>query len=203
MEITSTKIIQGFECKATIKTAEETLKDYQDQLQWHYLIGRSITPAYILCLIHYNTAIEGEFDLNNCTVTPVEIDKTIQSEILTGLQIISEAIKDFQYEKKDELMAYDLPESVQLQIEALTEKMNTVAKMNAEVEEFKEKMIKLMQENNVKSIKNEYFNMTVVNESVAIGFDKDRLKKDLPEVYEKYNTKKSNKKAFIKITLKN
>lgn len=200
--LTSGGTATAWECKATKDTINETEKKYIEQLQWHILIGESKFPSYILYLLHYNTNDEGNFDLSNAEQKRIFPDKTIQSEILTGLQIISEAIKDFKYEKKEELMAYDLPDSIQLQLEAITAKMQAIQAYQDEVDAFKDTMLTLMQNNGVKSIKNDFFNLTVVSESVSIGFDKDKLKKDLPEVYEKYNTKRTNKKSYLKVTIK-
>ena len=68
-------------------------------------------------------------------------------------------------------------------------------------ESLREKLLEAMEKNNVKKFENDLLTITYVASTKRSSIDSTKLKKDLPEVAEKY-TKTSNVKSSIKIKLK-
>lgn len=205
-EVETKKELIWFECKATNKDKDLTFKEYFDQLCWHFMIGLSkaikLKKEFKLYLLHY-FADEKEFVFEPEKISITYTDYLDFKHIVKGLEIISlEIQRGFEYEKKDEFHLSDLPMIWQNECEAIQQILIRQKDEEQKIEKFKERLIEIMQVNNVKSIKNDFFEITYVAETIATSFDKDKLKKDLPKIFEKYNTKKSNKKAFIKITIK-
>ena len=205
-EVVKNDTLYWFENKATNhETTDSVILDYCDQLGFHYMLGiekaKELKLKFILFVSHYKTETkELVFNAENMEIkafTPYS-----QAELYNGLQIISEAIEDFQYEKKEEFQVSDLPEVWQNEIMEVSIILRQIDDQKKKVDSFKERILEIMQDGNVKSIKNDFFNLTYVAPTTSILFDKDKLKSDLPEVFEKYNTKKTNKKAFLKLTLK-
>ena len=60
----------------------------------------------------------------------------------------------------------------------------------------------MMMESGVKSIKSDSYNITVVPEGTTSRFDKKKLLADYPEINEADYTVTSDRKAYLKITLK-
>ena len=203
--VTKSKLI-WFECKATNKDIDSTEQYYIDQLHWHFVIGNEkaiqLGLEFELYLVHYfDTEKEMIFDADNLQIRLVDIH--FATGIRKGLEIISETIKDFKYEKSEEFHVSDLPIIWQNECEQIQQILIRQKEEEQKIESFKQRLLEIMQANNVKTIKNDFFGVTYVSETIATTFDKEKLKKDMPGVFDNYNTKKSNKKAFIKITIKN
>jgi hypothetical protein len=202
--------ITWWECKATNKSTEETLKTYTHQLEWHNLLlqekAKKLGKKAVLNLIHYLvTDVNSDelvFDETNLKVVEFESNSYIAEHILKGLDFISKALPTFTYDKKEEISAYTLPANVQESLEEIATFLYEIKERESKIELFKENMAKQMEQYGVKSIKNDLFNITLVPETQATTFDSKKLQKEMPEIYGKY-TRISNKKSFIKITLKN
>ena len=69
------------------------------------------------------------------------------------------------------------------------------------LEAFKEELKKVMEENGIKSVDNEFFRVTYVPEVFSARFDSKTLQKDDPDTYAKY-LKNSKVKSQIRLTLK-
>ena len=70
-----------------------------------------------------------------------------------------------------------------------------------ESEEIKKAIMKAMEDNSVYSFENEALKVTYVAPTTRTTIDSARLKKELPEIAEKY-TKRSDVKASLRITIK-
>ena len=77
--------------------------------------------------------------------------------------------------------------------------------MKKEVEEkrdsLREKLLKAMEDNSIRSFENERIKVSYVDPIKRISIDSTRLKKELPEIAEKYS-KETVTKASLRITLK-
>lgn len=196
-----------FECKAVKDDIEVTIDKYKEQLQWHYMIlelyANKQGKKEVLNLIHYKVDDyeRHEFTEENLSVRKIPKQSTVINTIKKGLHIISKEIKDFKYEAKEELSAYALPEKYQESLDEITTALKTIEHHNEKVNIFKEKMLALMLSNNVKSIKNDYFNIIVVPEGNSVRFDSKRFEKDKPLIHKKY-LKTIKKKAHVRIKIK-
>ena len=77
--------------------------------------------------------------------------------------------------------------------------------MKKEVEEkrdsLREKLLKAMEDNSIRSFENERIKVSYVDPIKRTSIDSDKLKKELPEIAEKYS-KETVTKASLRITLK-
>ena len=84
----------------------------------------------------------------------------------------------------------------------MTSYLQQIKSMEAQIEESKAKLFNMMTESGVKSIKSDAYNITVVPDGTTSRFDKKKLLKDHPEINEADYTATSDRKAYLKITLK-
>lgn len=95
--------------------------------------------------------------------------------------------------------AIALPNNVIERFCLLREQMEQVT---ADFEHVKSMLMEQMLAHKVKSWDCEAFKATVVPESVSVGFDAKRFEQDNPELFEKYKTKETKRKASIKLTFR-
>lgn len=204
-EIITKDTLIWIECKDSKYDTDEVEKEYSCQLDYHFLIGQQkaieLGLDFVLSMYHYKDINKSdEFNPSFLKYRTFYFRET--NHLIQGLEIISNEIKDFKYEKSEEFHISDLPDIWQSETESMQLLLEEIENKQKEVDDFKQRLLEIMEKNNVKSIKNDYFYITYVAPSVSVGFDKDKLKKELPEVFEKYNTKKSNKKSYLKLTIK-
>lgn len=206
IELVDDVTLDWIEIKAVNDDIKETVNKYYNQLQWHYMILDSIVSNKTkrLFIAHYNTPNKtDEFNPENIKTEFVQRDEMCMSIIERGLKIISDEIKlGFKYEAKEELYADCLPEAYQQKMSIITMYIAEIKAKEAEIDTFKEKMLALMTENNIKSIKNESFIMTVVPESKSIGFDAKAFEKEEPKLYQQYKNKETIKKSYLLLKAK-
>lgn len=217
------KTVTLVECKATKYSFEHTRNIYEAQLMHHFALGSELAKelgkysAKVL-LAHYCT--EGieltddsafEFDPSRLTVKPCRFGKSKSVyDIGKAADIVSEFLKTFEgYQAGDEINSQYLPDNVKEEFNTITGLLANIKQYEAKVDEFKKRLCGFMQENNIKSINNEAWGITLVPASEAVQFDgkkfmseyaikHPRLAAKLKNQYEK-RTKKS---AYVKITLK-
>ena len=117
------------------------------------------------------------------------------------MRIIKECIPTFEYVEPETLDAEVLPQVQIDYMNSIAIRLEAIKKHEIEIDEFKAKMYELMVANDIKSIKHDSFNMTVVAETSTVTFDSKKLKENDPATYDKYK-KVGKKKGFLKITLK-
>ena len=204
-EVESNTCLSWFECKAVNHDSDQTMHDYFEQFQWHYYLGlekaKSLNKSFSLNLVHYQTEDkDSEFDSSRIKIVPFlncpHLDIFVQ-----GFEIISESIKDFHYEKSDEFQVSDLPLVWQNECEQIRQILIRQKEEEQKVENFKEQLKEIMQQNNIKSIKNDFFGVIFVAETVSTKLDSKKLKSEMPEVFEKYS-KQSKVKSSIRLTIK-
>lgn len=200
-EVETEKELIWIENKATKYPLETTLTIYKSQLNWHYMLlkekAKSKRKKARLFLSHYQTNQTDCFDANNLHLT--EFLNGNDKLIKRGLELLKKEIKGFVYSPKDELYAEYLPSSVQEEFSLMGDYFKQIKTMNEQLDSFKERMVVLMIEANVKSIKSDDFTLTLVEESKTTTFDKKKFGTDYPELLCKY-TKTADRKAYVKIT---
>lgn len=204
-EVDQPNTLVWFECKAVNDDIDETIQKYKDQLAWHIMIGQSkaekMGKKFVLMLAHYHTTDkESEFSVKKLTLMPVI---SISVDFVSGFKIIAKEIENFEYKPSEELSSYNLPEPIQNRLEEIYLNLRELEEINRKVDDFKAKILDLMIENNVKSIDNELFKITTVAGGESIGFDAKKFESENPEIHSKYLTKKTVRKSYLKLTLKN
>jgi len=188
------------ENKATKESFNETLNSYSEQLSWHHMLlnekAESTGKFPVLMLSHYKVDEYSEvFIPENFKIKKIEaLHNTSSFE--KGFEIISEAIKDFKYEPKEELYSESLPAPIKEKMQQIVACIIEIKEAEKQVNEFKERMKELMSENNVKSIINDFFKITLVGETMTETFDKKSLEREYPEIAKKF-TKQVNKQSYI------
>jgi len=189
------------ENKATKKTLDECYFEYQLQLSWHNMLLREkaqkLGKKPVLLFSHYFVDEYSEYFIDkNYTIKSVFTPESTVFE--KGFEIISESIKDFKYDKRETLYADNLPVSLQDKLFNIAECFKRITESEKQIENFKEKMLVLMSNSNVKSIQNDFFRINLINESITSNFDKKLFETENPELAKKY-TRQSKRKAFITI----
>lgn len=196
------------ENKATKKDINKTIDEYATQLAWHSELlkekAQKLGKSPKLFVSHYQTEVTEDFSAENFNIIEIDINGfEIETEnIHKGLSHISEILKsDFEYKPSEELYAGNLPVSIQEKIETIHNAFNQINEANKLIDSFKDTMLDLMVKNNVKSIKNEFFSITLIKETVGSSFDKKTFEKEHPELAKKYE-KKTNRKSYVIIKTK-
>ena len=203
---TDDKII-WIENKATKKSFDKAMDEYDEQLSWHrmLLIEKAIYSMKkpTLMFSHYKTDEYSEtFDPDNFRIEPIGYDRYYQKQtenmFFNGLSIISEEIKDFKYEKRESIYADNLPIPLQEKMQTIAECFRQISDAEKQIEDFKEKMLQLMQNANVKSIQTDYFKINLIGETIAASFDSRLFQKENPGLAQKY-LRQSKRNSYITI----
>lgn len=200
-EVETEKELIWIENKATKYPLETTLSIYKSQLNWHYMLlkekAKSKRKKARLFLSHYQTEKTPCFNANNLNLT--EFLNGNDKLIKKGLSVLKTEINGFVYSPKDELFVQYLPDSVKEEFSIMGDYFKQIKDMNEKLESFKERMVGLMMNANVKSIKSDDFTLTLIGETKTTTFDKKKFGADYPDLLGKYTTT-TNKKAYVKIT---
>jgi len=204
-EYETENVIYWFECKAVNSGVEETIEKYKNQLSWHEMLlaekAQNSGKNHLLYIVHYQTDDKvSDFDYMKLSILPLN-KNNIFVDFSSGLQIISNTIKDFEYNQQEELSSYQLPANVQDGLSDMYIQMKQIEETEKKLEQFRENMLRIMSDNGVKSIDNEYFRLTVVPQSESTQFDSKKFQAENPDLSAKYQ-KKQTKKSYLKITLK-
>lgn len=209
---TGAKTLVWFECKASKLETADVLNTYSGQLAWHWLLLREKANAIgadaQLFLLHYPTT--GMFNADSYEFARsrrIEIEedsvRADVDELIKGLRIIAATLPTFEWKQPEEIAAYNLPAATQEALVELKHKMDAIKAMEKEVEDFKTQMQtemeKLYNEHGIKSIKCDAFGITYVAATESVGFDQAKFKSENPDIFAKYNTKVTKRKAYVTI----
>lgn len=86
-------------------------------------------------------------------------------------------------------------------LESYANYLKVKAEAELKEQQFKEELLKAMEEHSIKSYENDLMKVTFQDESTRKSLDSKRLKAECPEIYEAY-TNESKVKSCIKIHLK-
>ena len=214
------KILKVYECKATKFDPKQTRNTYLNQLFIEWSLANEIVKVKgddwkvesFLC--HYDTSnvdIENEFEFNPdlLSMHKVKIPKNL-FDIDKAMDVTDEFLSDFDYYTEDEEIdgAY-LPEKVKEEFNAITNILAEIKEREAKVDEFKRRLCDFMLKQNLKSIKSEAWNITLVNATEQVSFDAKKFLSDLAAKHpikerklRKEYEKRVAKGAFVAIKLK-
>jgi hypothetical protein len=180
-------------CVSNVDTVQD---DYMAQLQWYFMLGGK-RVGLIVCDSKFDNFEDGLQD-------PIDI-KPNQNYIETlkhGIKLLDDNWDNLDLKIGDEWDESDLFPSEQKEVQLMTSYLQQIKSMELQIEESKAKLLDMMTESGVKSIKSDAYNITVVPDGTTSRFDKKKLLKDHPEINEADYTSTSNRKAYLKITLK-
>lgn len=170
--------------------------NYMAQLQWYYMLGcRRV--GLIVCDSKYDYFDEGLY-------SPVDIDpnENYIETLKHGIKLLDDNWDNLDLKIGDEWDESDLFPSEQKEVQLMTSYLQQIKSMEAQIEESKTKLLDMMTESGVKSIKSDAYNITVVPDGTTSRFNKKKLLSDHPEINEADYTTTSERKAYLKITLK-
>ena len=180
-------------CISNIDTVQD---DYMAQLQWYYMLGCH-RVGLMVCNSNYDNFEDG-------VQSPVDIEpnENYINTLKHGIKLLDDNWNDLDLKIGDEWDESDLFPSEQKEVQLMTSYLQQIKSMEAQIEESKAKLLEMMTKSGVKSIKSESYNITVVPGGTTSRFDKKKLLKDHPEINEADYTSTSDRKAYLKITLK-
>lgn len=170
--------------------------NYMAQLQWYYMLGCN-RVGLIVCDSKYDNFDDGLY-------APVDIEpnENYIKTLLHGIKLLDDNWSDLDLKIGDEWDESDLFPSEQKEVQLMTSYLQQIKAMEAQIEESKAKLLEMMTKSGVKSIKSDAYNITVVPDGTTSRFDKKKLLSDYPEINEADYTTTSERKAYLKITLK-
>jgi hypothetical protein len=210
------EIIEGdtliwIENKATQGTMADALSEYSDQLLWHEMLGVEKARdaglgRFLLCLTHYHVEDhDAPFTADNFSITEVSSVETDSAKMRKyapyrkGLKVIAAEIENgFEWQPREELYADNLPAPVSEEMREIAVALKEVERLETRIEDFKRNILELMQSENIRSIRNEYFVLTVVSGGQTTRFDSRAFGTDHPELAAQY-TKVSERKPYLLI----
>ena len=170
--------------------------DYMAQLQWYYMLGCK-RVGLIVCDSKFDNFGDG---LQK--TVGVEKNENYIETLRHGIKLLDDNWNDLDLKIGDEWDESDLFPSEQREVQLMTSYLQQIKAMEAQIEESKAKLLDMMTKSGVKSIKSDAYNITVVPPGTTSRFDKKKLLKDHPEINEADYTAASDRKAYLKITLK-
>jgi hypothetical protein len=211
------KIIFVYEVKATKYSFEQTRQTYAAQLYIEEILAKELATKLgrgwrvRLSLVHYNTngldlSNGVEFDVSRLTVKPVRM-VSAQFNIQRAMNLVNDFLETFtEYYEGEDVDADLLPEPVRNELTEMATALEEIKARETKIEEFKSKLYDFMQKHNVKSIKNDYFAISVVPPSESKTFDSKKYIEDLKAKYPRKSqkiikeyTKTTKRKGYCKI----
>jgi hypothetical protein len=193
LDIESKKV---FEAKCTSVDIYKTQIDYFSQLQWYYMLG----AKYVKLVHHYNNSGFERFEDWAMIETPKD-SKYIET-LHKGLRLINDFIVGWVYEPREEWHETDLLEWDKADAVAMYSALREIERLEQIANDYKERLKKLFEDNNVKSLKSDDYTITYVPEGVTQKTDTKKLFEDNPTIDKEAYNKKSVRKSYLKISLK-
>ena len=206
-EITDGDKLTWIENKAVMGCTAKVLSEYIDQLRFHKMLldekASSLGLRPMLVLSHYDTTdFDRTFDIGKWTTTVVNHGSVERNDmLLKGLDVISAALKDFRWEGNGSASYEMLPSEARELCMKIADMERKSKECVRQMEQFKEKMLSVMTEKNIKSIKNDSFTITRIDASMFMSFDSSKYKSEHPEWSERYG-KETKHKASVMFKLK-
>ena len=228
LEVITNYAVIWYEIKTSKSSTSQVFEEYKEQLAWHYMILNEkcfgLKKDAVLTLVHYAEDYENltdELDTNKLffhQITPTSFTdkgakansdvvggvlelKGIEQDIDKGLMLINNEISTFaeNYKKREELVATDLPMPLQEKLSVIHSFLCKIDEMQEQVDDFKQKLLTVMEENNVKKITTDYFSITYIAPTIKTSFDSKALEKADKDLYKQY-LRQSNVKSSIRIS---
>lgn len=180
-------------CVSDVDTVQE---NYMSQLQWYFMLGCS-GVGLVVC----DSKAEN-FDYGMQAPVEVKPNENYIDTLKHGIKLLDDNWDNLDLKIGDEWDESDLFPSEQKDVQLMTSWLQQIKAMEAKIEDSKAKLLDMMTKSGVKSIKSDAYNITVVPDGTTSRFDKKKLLKDHPEINEADYTATSERKAYLKITLK-
>ena len=194
-DFSNDKIIYELKC---VNDTENVEDKYFQQLQWQHMIAPVGMKVYLEVFDSSK-----EFDIENLQ-EPTLIERAEMTiEILRmGIQLLDENWDTLDLEVGEEWNESDLMPFERNDINVFTSYLQRIQQLEALAEESKQKVFQFMKDNNIKSLKSDFYTVTFVPESTKSTLDKKKLFTEHPEINELDYLKTSPKKAYITVKLK-
>jgi len=186
------KTVTFVECKCTNKSLIEARRTYTNQLFLENVLGKEYTEAlgsgwkFSMKLCHYQSSdYEGVLNPEKIELKSIRFGRG-EFNVGTTMDIVSNYLSEMTEFYKDEIDANYLPEKVKNEVETISNYLTSIKEMNDKVDEFKKKMYDFMVQKNIKSIKNDSFLITRVDESIVPRFDSKKFELEHRTTYKKY-----------------
>lgn len=179
-----------------VSDVDAVMDNYMAQLQWYYMLGCK-RVGLIVC--------DSKFaDFEDGLQYPVDIEpnENYIDTLKHGIKLLDDNWNNLDLKIGDEWDESDLFPSEQKEVQLMTSYLQQIKSMELQIEESKAKLLDMMTKSGVKSIKSDAYNITVVPPGTTSRFDKKKLLSDYPEINEADYTATSERKAYLKITLK-
>jgi hypothetical protein len=181
-------------CVQHPETADE---EYKEQLQWQHMI--SDCTQLILQICYSGCADFKDGLLEQIVIQPNE---NIINTLKKGIQLLDEAWDTIDLTIGEEWDESDLMFFEREQMQIFSNYLSEIKQLENEAEKHRESIKQMMIDNGIRSIKSDFYSVTLIPESTTNTFDKKKLLADHPEINESDYLKSSQKKSYIKVTLK-
>ena len=187
------KWVLELKCVSDVDAVQD---NYMAQLQWYYMLGCK-RVGLIVCDSKYDNFDDGLY-------APIDIEpnENYIKTLLHGIKLLDDNWDDLDLKIGDEWDESDLFPSEQREVQLMTSYLQQIKAMELQIEESKAKLLDMMTKSGVKSIKSDAYNITVVPDGTTSRFDKKKLLKEHPEINEADYKYTSDRKAYLRITLK-
>ena len=201
------KVLTFVECKATRHSIQDARHDYANQLYIEYSLGKEMISSlgkgwkFSLKLCHYNTDnYDGVLDVDKIEMSKIRFGRPLFN-IHNAMDIISKELETLTEYYKEEIDANYLPAKVKNEVDTIASYLTSIKEMNEKVDEFKKRMYDFMVHKNIKSINNEQFLITRVDECIVPKFDSKKFSEEHRTTYKKY-VKNTVRKGFALFKVK-
>lgn len=178
-----------------LKEPAKAATTYAAQLQWYYLLG---AHQVTLCVHDSTFPMCDEVHFLN-----IERDDNYIAVMLAGIRLLSDVWNDQDlFTLREDISSEDLLPFDQQAVQALATALAEQKHYEAIIKQQKEYLLKVMEQNGIKSIKNDLFSITYVAPTERRTFYKSAFTKVHPEIDLAEFDKVSRVSSSIKITMK-
>lgn len=179
-----------------VSDPDNCMNDYIYQLQWYYMMG--VNKVWLVVCDSRMPSFQDGVKM------PVLVyrNENIIDMLKSGISILDKNWENVDLSIGDEWTDGDLMPFEQNSILMLRSYLEQIAELEKQAERHRELIRLFMEQNNIRSITSDTYNITYVPESTTSTLDKSKLFKEHPEINEQDFLKVSKKKSYIKISLK-
>lgn len=207
------QILNVYEIKTTHYSFDQTRNTYSEQLFIHNILaqeearklGRDWKVRVFLCVYSTNGLDLNQgvtFEPERLTIKQIHFTRNQQFDIQKAMQIVDSFLETFdEYFDGDEILSDYLPTQVKAQFDKVTFMLTEIKEREEKVEEFKKMLYDFMVSKNIKTIKNDSWNIVRVDPTESVSFDSKRYMDDM----QKNHPRKAKKiqQEYKKITKRN
>lgn len=214
------RVLYIYEVKATKFDITQTKGNYRQQMFIEYMLGTEVARALgktwkvRVFLAHYDTngldinEDSWEFDSKRITISRMAFG--ILFDIAKSMDIIDAFLENMtEYYDGDEIESQYLPTAIKDEFDKVTQTLIEIKERELTITAFKEKLYAFMKEKDIKSIKNDAWSITRVDDTESKTFDHKKYIQDqmvihpykTKKIVEQY-TKVTNRKGYVNIKLK-